>query len=530
MTKELTYQVRFKVDPTGATAAANALDNLQKKAQTTRQQFASFSTTSTAATSAFDALSTRSSYVAQAFQGMQMAAQGNVSAIFGVARALKALVESLSSGIGSFTIIITLVMLAAKAFMYFKEKQVKAMEDSTKALNDYVSKIRPLVDRLKDLKDKSSEVTYSIKNQQEQVKSIAEYYDNASASAKRYAETQKKVADAKTEMDTANVSLKRAWGLMGAKSPEEKAKVELQAEVDQAEVDHAAKEASLAIEKAMTEKEIGIRTTEVNALTNALAPAPAIAEAESNLNDLKAKLESIQSISRGKMTAMDFAAEAKTTEQIVAQEKALVALKESEAERISSTKKLIATQQESLAVLDEERKIQLQTQEVIDQQYDAKKKLLEYQEKINKVEAENLALKRMQQDVEEDIAMTKAEEEATIEGLKQDVEALNKAYLHQYKIATDPEYRKTAKKAAKDKAKEEEDWQKQVARAQMKQARGVRGTWITETLQANMTGKGAAQAKKALEQAEAQMAMNIQKSATYLEIIKEKLDQNLQLK
>jgi hypothetical protein len=382
MSTELQYKIVFNADTSGARDAASALASLSAGGRAELEQLGK---ESGGTGNALDAMASRSGYARQSFVGMEMAARGNTSAIFGVAQSVRALIQSFAVGMGSLSVITLALTAAAKVMEYFTNKY----NEAAKASLDAANKTAEFSKALESLMEKQREVSYSLERQIKWLDKIGSYYDYSAGAVDKYADALKKSQAAETATKLAKVDVKEAGGLLRAgNAPGAADAIKLQAERERKIIEREQKKTELLNEKWALQRKQTITGETIRNLGKQRAPAPDIAKAENHLSELKEQRDA---------SRQNHDVYLKLATQIVELEGKLKELKQQEKQRLETLDEQLQVKNSQLLALQQDLDDNAQLQTALDLQGKAEEARLKQQEKINAGNLKELQLKKQEQ-------------------------------------------------------------------------------------------------------------------------------------
>jgi hypothetical protein len=509
MPGEINYKVRFDTDVSGLNRATSSLRTLGSEGR-----------------GALDSLAMRGGAAQAAFIGVKQAAEGNVMAIFSVARAAKYLIGAISP--------ITFVMAALMGAWAALNHYAKKAEESIKVFNEQTKSTKSLYEAIDNLIAKQNAVTYSIDAQVKALETIKAKYDSTAGAAIRYADAQKKIGDASATWNEAGIDLRQAKGLIAAGGNQSKIDaVNLQADTERRLNEYTKNKNALEADQGSVLARQGPAVQSWWDAKNKLAPSPDIAAAKAELNSLA-----------GGLTAPGSDEEKKKRIQSIAelQDKIKVLEKQEEA-RLAIVEKEVEEKKALMDQLDVEVLANKDLLAANEKKYQSAKLQLQLQEKINAAKTTEAALqKQLTAETERGEAIKKAGEES-IPKLKKKADLAKTASDNAAKILKDPDYRKAQDKEARDRsgavanatrlaermgktftpgadetAQDIKD-RMAIARAMDAQRRGARGAGINRVLSAADAREASKAADAALQNADAKFKQDMSEVAANTKVI-----------
>lgn len=539
MGKELKYKISMSADTSGALESAAALGRLRTQTEDVMNSMAS-----------------RAGAAQMGFMGIERAAKGDTAAMFGLARAVKALWEVFANGSPAVRIITMLVMaigLISAAYQKFKthqEASTKAMEEASDATKKFQAALKALNDARNAL------------NMNPQIKSLDQLtkaFERASKAMENMHNAEDKLRGERNKIELAGVDDREATAtrLAGGDKSEEN-RIKFNANRERLGVKSSQDYAGIAAQEKQIQERANFLRDKSNNLNSqrsredvfgkAGLPGP-LAASEDKVAGLKKELDKIGVTEGGKtipaqgVTQEAYLAKAQEHDAALKENKALRDIDEKRnaqiEEGIAATQEELTVLEKQQNVLEEQKKTLYAETAAADAKISAEQQSAQIALDEEAAQKRLLALKQQEKDVRDGIlraaqetaAVAEEESGETVADLKDNTDYLQKKYAHQYKRATDPAYRQATvgpdDPTTKDEAREQKRWKQQVKRAYDQRKRGARSKLNDETIRAAETGKGARQAEKDLQEAQRNMAMNIQKSKEYLFDIREKINPNL---
>ncbi len=229
MSRELRYQVRLSADTSGAREAADVLGSL----------------------------AVRSGDVQQVFYGLEMASRGNIASLFGVAKAVQALIRVLSSAGVYVQVLVGVVTAAQIAFRIWQAWQNRNAL-AAKELSDATDKLTAAQQRLNDVLAAAKAPTYE--GHTKFLRDLAEAYSQATSAAAALKDIQDKLADSDTERAVAGIQEQATRESRSAATPEERETIAFNARRQEAQIRYDAEIAALERESKANEGEIERRS------------------------------------------------------------------------------------------------------------------------------------------------------------------------------------------------------------------------------------------------------------------------------
>jgi len=538
MSRDFKYKIVFSSDTSGALESAAAMGRLRVQTE-----------------DVMNAMATRAGAAQMGFMGIERAAKGDTAAIFGLARAVKALWEVFANGSPAVRIITMLVMaigVLSAAYQKFKthqENTSKAMKEASDAANKFQAALKAVNDARNAL---------NLNPQINSLDQLTKAFERASKAMDDMHKAENALRSTRNRAEIAGVDEREAVALrQSAGDKAEENRIKFNAERERLGVKYSGDYADIEAQKNQTQERAKLLRAQANDLNAQLSredifgkaglPIP-LAESENKVARLKKELQKLGvSEKNGKLTAPEGTVPSDAAmdkiKEFEAAQRENEQLRDADEKRNAQLKERINSALDELAVLEKQQNVLEEQKKTLDAETAAADAKISAEQQAVQIAADEeaaqkrlLALKNQEKDLRNEILRASretadiAEEESgeTVADLKDNADYLQKKYEHQYKMATDPAYRQShvgmEDDTTKEQEREQKRWETQVKRAQEAQARGARGKWITETLTAAGTGKGAAAARKELNEAQSQMALNIRDSKKALEAIQKHIE------
>lgn len=543
MSTELKYKVTISADARGALDTAAAMGRLRTQTE-----------------DVMNAMASRAGSAQAGFAGIERAAKGDAAAMFGLARAVKALFEAFANGNPAVRIVTLLAMaigVASAAWQKYKAHQdnaAQAMEKASEAAKTFQAALKAVND---------ARAALNLNPQIASLDQLTKAFERASKAMDDMHKAENSLRGVRLGAELAGVDEREAVALRLAGGDDaEKSRIKFNAERERLGVKSGGEYADIEAQQSQMQERAKFLRTQANDLNAQISredifgvaglPGP-LAASEKKLAQLKAELKKM-GVS-DKDGVLSSAAGAAPSEAAVEKVKEYdAALRENEQlraadekrnaqikERINSALDELALLEKQGAVLEEQKTTLAAQTAAADAKISAEQEAAQIALDQEAAQKRLLDLKKQEKDLRDGIlraardtaAIAEEESGETVANLQEDADYLKKKAEHQYKMVMDPAYRAghvgMEDTTTKDQVREQELWQKRVERAQSQRARRARGKWIDETLMADATGKGAALAKTDLDKAQRDMALNMQRSKDYLSAIKDKIESAITL-
>lgn len=542
MDREVKYKISFAGDLSGIQGARAAMANLNSATE-----------------DAFSTMGSRAGQAQQAFMGMQMALNGDATAVFGVARALKVLWEVFSAG-APILRILTLLSLGLAAVSWAwkemrgrQEEGAKAMQDAARASDEFQKSLRNL---------HAARNALNMDAETQSLDRLAKAFDQVSAAMKNMDEAEEKLRNVRAQGEIAKIDEERTVRLRQAGGdPYMENSIRSDAARKAEAVKYALDQGNTEAQKKSVQEQMALSRERLNALTATSISAeynlsPAMVKSKQKVAGLAEELRGLgagenpdkekwlakrqeyeDALNENKKLQAVNEQIAKNTQDQIAAEKQKITMYEKELTLLQAQQETRAAEHSAAnAATDAEQE---NTRKSIDQE---KAQARQKAEADQKHEQEKIAAKQVAAALDE----SAKEDAETVRNLKEDEAAANRRAAYTARIASDPAFaqseaskenrRQSMLKAARrqgldvseDDSIEEIQRKKQLARAQELKARGLRGSGIDRVLAAEEARKAAEQIKRDREAAERRQAENIAASAKSLSKIEEYLKGNLQ--
>lgn len=448
-----------------------------------------------------EALSEQGGGVQNMMMGLQAASQGSVTAVFSLARSVKALWTAIAAGqmaVPLFAAIAAAAWAAGKAWEWWNKKQDEANE----AVEAAGKKMDTLIQRMRELR-KPVQVKLNLDRTKQDVESLVKLFDTLNTRADAASESGRQLRQSQTETKLAVIDK------VAAADPNQSAANQIVYERQRQAVNDAAAAAEIDASRAeLAGRRLRIEQ-EISNLQGRAAQTPAaIGIADRRVRTAKDNVAAARGDPVKHKEAVQQLEDARAEQaRIRAEEEA----------RQKNIVNLISQRSYELKQLQNEQKIIEATKSAVDARNAAERETLNLKERQaaaaekEKKAAEDLAAKKKSKAEAEAAAAAKAEsDEKRLGGLRSVEGAASAAAGQMRDRATDPQARAAARAADREAAREKSNWEKQVARAEKAKERGGTLTRHTrDVLKAAEMEKLAGQAGAAADQLENQMASSL---------------------
>lgn len=235
--KDYTIKVVTIGDPSGSDKVANSLDRVNKSARGTKDE-------AKEAGNAIDAFGKKGAAAQDAFEGLSRVANGGAGAIFGMAKAARALGEAFAANpvTASLGLVLALLPLIQKGFDLWVVSANKARD----AMAGTGSATRAAAEGMKQIGEASERYIKAATTQAEQ---LAATYNKVTSAAEATLRRFKEIEQARLDSELAANEHARQQALGGAKSDEERAAIN-------AKFDAFAAEGKQGFQRAVGDKEL----------------------------------------------------------------------------------------------------------------------------------------------------------------------------------------------------------------------------------------------------------------------------------
>lgn len=506
-----------------------------------------------AATKGLDALAERSGAAQNMMQSLEAASQGNVTAMFSFARAAKALWTAIQAGQTAVPIMLAIsaaVWAINKAYTFFKERADKAAE----AQKNYARATDDLIVKLRAHRQTAQDISWDA--QIKALDALVKAYTRAAAAAEALAKAQGEQRALKGAAGRSELEARYTREMRKA-APEERENIRANMARELAAYDYEQRRGELQAQAALIAAQRNAPETGLAGKLNQLVGlrlkagwgAP-VRESAQNIAALQAQLRAAGQAGGGAAGKEHYGELAKQLQTAREQHAKLVA-QQADFER-ELDEQIAATKQE-IALLDQKENINNAALAALDAEYIAKSELLSLEERRAAeqkaaADAEALRSQRADADAEKSQAALRKEKELADAAAKaraadadrlaklKDIAAQAQAEAEKkYALATDPAARAAARREARETARKESDWERQVARAEsaLKREGGAREKLTPSqrrVLEAEDERRLAKEATYAARKLEIQMADDIGKSRVTLDEIRASLERNLSMR
>jgi hypothetical protein len=256
--KELEIGIKVTSDTTGVAQAKQGLDQVNSALQKTQTAEKGAEEGSKGLLDSFGALGHRGNEAREAVEGVARASEGGAGAIFGIAQAVRALLNVIRGGVaasGPIGLFVTILGTLGGLLLVIREKFFSAGEAAEKtatsvgeantAIKDTKKSAEDANTKLKDLADKG------LTDATSKAKELEDQFDKTSAAIERAAAAAGKIRQAENDRKLAQIEADQAAGKI---SPEKADAAKFNLSRDAAKGDVAAQE-KLAADIAKKEKE-----------------------------------------------------------------------------------------------------------------------------------------------------------------------------------------------------------------------------------------------------------------------------------
>jgi hypothetical protein len=542
MSTELKYKVTISADARGALDTAAAMGRLRTQTE-----------------DVMNAMASRAGSAQAGFAGIERAAKGDAAAMFGLARAVKALFEAFANGnpaVRVVTLIAMAIGVASAAWQRYKAHQdnaAQAMEKASEAAKTFQAALKAVNDARSAL---------NLNPQIASLDQLTKAFERASKAMDDMHKAENSLRGVRLGAELAGVDEREAVALRLAGGDDaEKSRIKFNAERERLGVKSGGEYADIEAQQSQMQERAKFLRTQANDLNAQISredifgaaglPGP-LAASEKKLAQLRAELKTMGVSDKGGV--LSSAAGAAPSEAAVEKVKEYdAALRENEQLRAADEKRNAQIKEQIKSALDElallekhgavleEQKTTLAAQTAAaDAKISAEQEAAQIALDQEVAQKRLLELKKQEKDLRDGIlraardtaAIAEEESGETVANLQEDADNLKKKAEHQKKMVMDPAYRAghvgMDDAATKDQEREQESWDKKVKRAMEQKARGAYGKGIDRVLLADATGKAARIAQAEAEKAQKEMAENMKLAKDYLIIISDDLPSSYQ--
>ncbi len=498
-------------------------------------------------------LSSSASGAQDTMMGLEAAAQGNVTAMFSMAKSVKALWTAIQAGQMAVPLLAALsaaVWALSKAWQWYKQKQEDAntaMEEAARATDNFRR-------QLNALRQVQQEITWDA--QIKSLDTLTKSYDRAAAAADSLAKVQDEQRTYTAAAGRAEIEARGAREMREA-APEDRDTIRANMERELAAYDYQQRYSDLQTQSArLAEQRAALGPKGAESKLSQLAYRRMMAadgrpvqDSAQNVAALEAQLKGMRGKSdtdAGKAKYLEISKQLQTArahhDKLLAQQ----------AEMVKNLDEQIAATKQDIALLDQKETVIKNALAALDAEYQAKSELMSLEQRRaaeqqaaaraealraareKAASAEKQAALEREKELADAAAKARAADANRLAGLQKIAGQAQADYEEKYALATDPAARAAKRKADREAAREQSNWERQVGRAEL--ARERQGGDISkltphqrrilEAEEERKLAKGAADAAQALEK---KMAEDIGQSRATLEDIRADLQKSLNM-
>lgn len=465
-------------------------------------------------------LSSSASGAQDTMMGLEAAAQGNVTAMFSLAKSIKAMWVAVKAGqmaIPILAAVTAVVWAASKAWEWWNKKQDEANEAMEKA----GVKMDALIQRLRELR-KPVEVKLNLDKEKRALDELSAKFDHLKKSMQDSAAAGAAGRQAQTEQHLALIDK------VAAEDPDQSAGNQLKYDRQRQAVKDAAEAAEIEAQRADATQRRLLIEREIAALQKQQAPAAALAAAQANVAAKQAVLKNLPRDSSEQGTRAKGDAE-EEYQKAQAELQRVTAEEEARQKQISD---IIASRQYELDLLRTEQNLITANNAALQARNAAEREGLNLKERELAVTLADKAASEAKAAADAAAAKARAADANRLAGLQKIAGQAQADYEKKYALATDPAARAAQRKADREAAREQSNWERQVGRAELALERKggdiskltPHQRRILEAEEERKLAKDAADAAQALEK---KMAEDIGQSRATLEDIRADLQKSL---
>lgn len=496
-------------------------------------------------------LSSSASGAQDTMMGLEAAAQGNVTAMFSMAKSVKALWTAIQAGQMAVPLLAALsaaVWALSKAWQWYKQKQEDAntaMEEAARATDNFRR-------QLNALRQVQQEITWDA--QIKSLDTLTKSYDRAAAAADSLAKVQDEQRTYTAAAGRAEIEARGAREMREA-APEDRDTIRANMERELAAFDYQQRYADLQTQSArLAEQRAALGPKGAESKLSQLAyhrmmaaDGRPVQDSAQNVAALQAQLQAAGQATDTEAGQTKYLEISKQLQAARAHHDKLLA---QQAEMIKNLDAQIAATKQDIALLDQKETVIKHALAALDAEYQAKSELMSLEQRRaaeqqaaaradalraareKAASAEKQAALEREKELADAAAKARAADANRLAGLQKIAGQAQADYEEKYALATDPAARAAKRKADRETAREQSNWERQVGRAELALERKggdiskltPHQRRILEAEEERKLAKGAADAAQALEK---KMAEDIGQSRATLEDIRADLQKSL---
>lgn len=465
-------------------------------------------------------LSSSASGAQDTMMGLEAAAQGNVTAMFSLAKSVKALWTAIQAGQMAVPLLAALsaaVWALSKAWQWYKQKQ----EDANTAMEEAGRKMDQLLQRLKELR-KPVEIKLNLDKEKRDLDELTARFDHLKKAMQDSAAAGQAGRQAQTAQRLALIDK------VAAEDPDQSAGNQMKYDRQRQAVNDAAEAAEIEAQRTDATQRRLLIEREIAALQKQQAPAAALTAAQA---DVAAKQAAMKNLPRDASVQGTKARVEAGTEYKKAQAE-LQRITAEEAARQKHISDIIEARQYELDQLRTEQTLINANNAALQARNAAEREGLNLKERQLAVTLADKSASEAKAAADAAAAKARAADANRLAGLQKIAGQAQADYEEKYALATDPAARAAKRKADRETAREQSNWERQVNRAELALERKggdiskltPHQRRILEAEEERKLAKGAADAAQALEK---KMAEDIGQSRATLEDIRADLQKSL---